>query len=211
MKRIVLSMVLVTALLLVIACGGGDSTEEPTPSPTPTPTPTQEVTPTAEPTHTPTPTQEATPTPTPQDDSVEAVLAPVLSDLIVAYAETNDVWQGYRGPNALPLTTLKQGKAYWMFATEEVVLESPDFIQTLFAGWQDAAPIAWMSADSQVITALQDHQDSLLFVVGWDASAQQFSVYMSPAVSSLTEIQSGQEYCTFAGNPPAPQASCQTR
>ena len=149
MKKIVLSLVLVTALFLVVACGGGDSTEEPTPSPTPTPTPTQEATPTTEPTHTPTPTQEATPTPTPQDDSVEAVLAPMLSDLIVAYAETDDGWQGYRGPNALPLNTLERQKCYWMFATEEVVLESPDFIQTIFAGWQDAAHHSFTGSSGQ--------------------------------------------------------------
>ncbi|MFO8101678.1 MAG: hypothetical protein R6U37_05900 [Dehalococcoidia bacterium] len=215
MKKLFPLVIMLVAMLLVVGCGcGDDSTEEETPAPTPTmteePTPTSSPEPTPEVTPTTTPTQEATPTATPEGDSVEAVLAPV-SSLILAYAEVNGEWQGYRNPDAGSIATLESGSAYWIYAAEEVMPEAPGFVMALNKGWQEAGPIAWMAEDSAAATALQADKDKILFVVGFDNQSKKFTAYMSPSVSPMTEILPGQEYCVFAGNPPAPQETCQTR
>ncbi len=209
MKKVAILLVAITVLFLMAACGG-DSTDEPTPTDSPTPTPT--ITEEATPSPTPEPTQEASPTPQPTSgNSVEAVLADKLSKLVLAYAEVNGEWQCFKGPNANSLTTLKRGSAYWIYSTEEIMPEASGFLMALNEGWQEAGPIAWMAEDATSITALQADKDSILFVIGFDNVSKKFTAYMSPSVSPMMNIMPGDYYCTFAGNPPAPQESCQTR
>ncbi len=211
MKKLVISLVAVTVLVLMVACGGSDSTEEPTSTLTPTPTPTEEATQTPtpdEPTPSPTSTQAATPPQTSGGDPVETVLESVISDLVLAYVEGDDGLQVYKGPNTSTLATLRNNSIYYTFATEETDIMSSEgnAVQKIDEGFHSQL---WVLADSPPVTALADYSDSILFALCFDNETKKFELYISPDVTPLTKIASGQEYCFMAGIPP--MESCQTR
>ncbi len=202
MKMKVFSVLAVISLLLVAACGGGDSTEDP--SPTASETPPITASPTPEPSPTPT---ETTPEPTVSDD-VEDVLQDMLDRLIVAYTKTDGATAAYQGQNVKTLSQLEQGNAYFVYSVKDVTLELPDDInQQIVKGWQLPA---WIAADAPASTTLSEYKDSIYFVIGTDSESDGFKLYISPAVTPLTTIQVGQEYCYITGLGPG-NPTCMTR
>ena len=215
MKKMVSFLVILT-LLMVVACGGNDDTEEPTTTPEPTqaetPTPTPEAT--AEPTQaiTPEPTVEPTPptpTATPEPtveptvavgtDSVESVLADVMSDLVLAFGNVDGEWQGYAGSSVLPLTTLENGSVYYWYATEDSILPGSSII--LSTGWNMKV---WMAETGPIVTSLDNYENAIPFVITTDGKTMQSYLYQSTAVSLLTEIVDGQTYEVFTVSPDSP-------
>ena len=217
MKKMV-SVLLILTLILVVACGGGDDTEEPTTTPeptqtetpTPTPEPTQTVTPQPTiqptPTTTPEPTMEPSPTQPSDDDSVEAVLADVMPNLVVAFAEVDGTWQGYTGPNSAVLDTLESGKVYYWYATEDIALG----VNVLSTMWNI---VAWTSDSGSIADKLDGYEEAIPFVISPDVQAQQTFLYMSSAVEPLTVIPEGQTYTVVVVEPgdPRPNWSTHTR
>ena len=196
MKK-VFPLILVLTLVLLAACGGGDSTEEPTPSPTPTVT--EEPTPTPD-EPTPTPTQTQSPTPTVPSGSDVADVVGSIADLVIAYSESDGNWHGYLPANISPLTQLEKGMSYWIFSATEHKPVASGFTVTLNKGWYKGMTRGWETKDEPVTTALQKDKDTILFVIGYDNDAKEFTAYMSPSVAPLTTIEPGQEYCTFTGH-----------
>ncbi|MBT4512695.1 MAG: hypothetical protein HOC20_10860 [Chloroflexi bacterium] len=222
MKKMVCFLAILT-LLMVVACGGDDDTEEPTATPEPTqaesPTPTPE--PTTDPNQTPTPEPTVEPTPpTPPvtheptveptvaagTDSVELVLADVLPNLVVAFAEVDGTWQGYTGPNAEVLDTLEAGEGYYWYSSENIALGT----NVLSPMWNI---VAWTSNTGPIATALDGYEQAIPFVISPDVQAQQTYLYMSSAVDPLAVIPVGQTYTVVVVDPgdPRPNWSTDTR
>ena len=216
MKKM-LPFLVVIALLIMAGCGGGDSTtEEVTESPEATeatpvetvppptePVATAEATPTPEPVPTPeaspTPPPEPSPTAEPDTGSVEEALASVMSELVLAFGNVDEEWQGYSGPDILPLTTLENGSVYYWYATEDSMLPSSSII--ISAGWNLKL---WMSETESIATTLEGYENAIPFVIYYNDQTMQSSLYQSSTVVPLTEIVSGQTYNTFtvgADNP----------
>lgn len=207
MKKI-LPFLVVIALLILAGCGGGDSTteeatESPEPSPTAEPSPTTEpvatpeATPTPEPEPTPEPSPEPSPTAEPATGSVEEALASVMSDLVLAFGNVDGEWQGYAGPDILPLTTLENGSVYYWYATEDISLGTI----ILHTGWNLKI---WMSDTGPTNAVMAGYENAIPFVITTDDQTMQSYLYQSAAVVPLTEIVSGQTYDTFtvgADNP----------
>ncbi len=149
----------------------------------------------------------SSPTPTVSDD-VEDVLRDILDKLIVAYTQTDGATAAYQGQNVKTLPQLEQGNAYFVYSVKDVTLELPDDInQQIVKGWQLPA---WIAADAPASTTLSEYKDSIYFVIGTDSESDGFKLYISPAVTPLTTIQVGQEYCYITGLGPG-NPTCITR
>ncbi|MFO8009335.1 MAG: hypothetical protein R6U89_00835 [Dehalococcoidia bacterium] len=203
MKKALPLLVILTLLLAVAACGGNGSTEEPTPtatmSPEPTESPTEEPTSTPTPEPTESPTASPTPTVTPDSDAIEAVLADVMPNLVVAFAEADGEWLSYAKPDIPKLNNLTKGRAYYFYAIESVIVTDSFALND---GWNPMR--GWTESTSSVSEAMGDYQDSVIVVVGWNDTTQGWTLYQSPALGNLTEIEVGQTYYTFeakAGDP----------
>jgi len=152
-----------------------------------------QVSPTTEPSPEPSPTAE------PATGSVEEALASVMSELVLAFGNVDEEWQGYSGPDILPLSTLDSGNVYYWYATEDSMLPSSSII--LSAGWNLKL---WMSETESIATALEGYENAIPFVIYYNDQTMQSSLYQSSTVVPLTEIVSGQTYNTFtvgADNP----------
>lgn len=215
MKKI-LPFLVVIALLIMVGCGGGDSTteeatESPEPSPTAAPSPTTEptATPEATPTPEPEPTPEASPEPSPTTEpaggSVEEALASIMSDLVLAFGNVDGEWQGYAGSDVLPLTTLESGSVYYWYATEDSMLPGSSII--LSTGWNVKT---WMAETGPTASSLEGYENAIPFVITTDGQTMQSYLHQSSAVSPLTEIVDGQTYNMFTVGPDNPVPSMST-
>lgn len=196
MRKALPLLVILTLLFAVAACGGNGSTEEPTPtatmSPEPTASPTEEPTSTPTPEPTASPTASPTPTATQDSDAVEAVLADVMPNLVVAFAEADGEWLSYAKSDIPKLNNLTKGRAYYFYAIESVIVTDTFALND---GWNPMR--GWTESTASVSEAMGDYQDSIIVIVGWNDTTQGWTLYQSPALGNLTEIEEGQTYYTF--------------
>ena len=240
--RKIFPFLVIVVLLLVAACGGNDSTGEPTSTTEPTTTPpTVETAPTLPPTEPgcntyywfdsdstecgqkefcgafmyqglqtfgtqaeceATLAAMSTPTPPPSTqgaDAAEEVLATVMPNLVIAIAEVDGGWQAYAKSGIPPMSTLNKGGAYYFFAAGNITVGKMDIQEGT-----NNAPAVWMSDTITASTVLSNYEDSVLIAISFDNSTKEWSVYQSPSVTNLAEIQSGQTYHVFEADPARP-------
>lgn len=159
-----------------------------------------QASPTPEPTSIPSPTTE------PAGESVEEALASVMSDLVLAFGNVDGEWQGYAGPDVLPLTTLENGSVYYWYATEDSML--PNSSTILYGGTWNLK--VWMSETESLATALEGYENAIPFVITTDGQTMESYLYKSSVVSPLTEIVDGQTYEVFTVGPDNPIPSMST-